>query len=76
MYKCNIKVWSATGHTPITGRKGYFCDVLIDKVIDVKDHNEAIKAIRELIVSTDYASTGHYYIPEYWNHNLKSNFVN
>ena len=75
MYDCQIKIWSEIGNTPITKRKGAYCDELYSNTIQVLDPEDAKNIIKELIRETEHAVSGHYYLPGYPNQNTRSNFV-
>jgi hypothetical protein len=74
-YKTIITVWSRVGFTPITKRKGLFCDRLAKKVIECKGPLDARQAAIDLIKNTNHAEEGFYYMPEYPNQNIMSCWV-
>lgn len=75
MYTCTIKIWSDIGHTPITNRKGAYCDELKTFSIAVYSHEQAIENVKDAIRAIPHAVSGHYNIINYPNHNKASNFV-
>lgn len=73
--KANIVVWSEIGSTPLTGRIGSYCDELVKVTINVNSPVEAKAKVRELIANTKYASRGHFEMPEWWNQNERTGWV-
>ncbi len=74
--KATIVIWSAIGNTPMTNRGGSYCDELARVVVDVSDPTEAKQAAYDLLLSTPHAADGHFDIPQYWNQNTRSGWVN
>jgi len=74
-YKTVIKVWSREGFTPLTKRPGSYCDLLAEKEIECKEPCEARQAAIDLIDITFHAATGHFYMVDHPNQNLKSGWV-
>lgn len=72
--KTQIKVWSKIGCTPITGRIGAFCDVLVDKSFDCESPVQAAELVAKLVEETHYAASGHYDMPEWPNQNDRNRF--
>jgi len=75
MYRCEIKIWSKVGHTPITKRSGSYCDVLHKQTIEVRDVSQAHRFTKHLLKEIKFADSGHYFMPEFPNQNTRSNFV-
>lgn len=71
-----IRIWSATGNTPVTKRAGAYCDELVKVVIDAADPAAAKAAAYALLLSTPHAAEGHFDMPGYWNQNTNSGYVN
>ena len=72
--KTQIKIWSREGNTPITGRKGSFCDLLIDQSFDCKTPEEAEKLTIKMVQETPHGAKGHYDMPEHTNQNTRNRF--
>ena len=75
MLKVNVMVWSEIGHTPLTNRVGAYCDELVNEVTTCTSPEDAFEYVKGLMKHTKHASKAHYYIPEYWNQNLRSRWI-
>jgi len=73
--KVEVTVWSATGHTPITGRGSYYRDELVKEETNFTSPDDALEYVKGLINRTPHAAYAHYYIPEYWNQNRRQRFI-
>ena len=74
-YKTEIVLWSAIGNTPITGRKGAYCDELVRTTIECENPARADEAVRDLINSTPHARKGHFFMPTFPNQNTRSRWI-
>lgn len=74
-YETIIVIWSNTGHTPITGRNGGYCDELVRTTVQCESPVEAAKITREIMQKTQYAYSGYFDMPEYPNQNTRNRFV-
>jgi hypothetical protein len=75
MYLADLIVWSRAGHTPVTGRAGLYCDVLVKVSIPVADPAEARAELKALMARTPHADYGHYGVPSYPNQNTRDGFM-
>lgn len=75
-YKTQVYVWSAIGHTPITGRVGSFCDELVVETVDTNGPEQARAYVADLLKRTAHAYSGYYYVNEYPNQNTRSSWLN
>ena len=73
-YKTQVIIWSDVGQTPITGRKGSFCDTLVDTYIDCTDPADALDKVLEIKKATPHAHSCWFNMEGYWNQNTKSKF--
>lgn len=67
-----IHIWSKIGHTPITGRAGAYCDVLLKENVDLANPKEAAAYVRAKLQTVPHADKGHFIIPEWPNQNVRS----
>lgn len=74
-YDTTIVIWSDTGHTPITGRGGSYCDELVRTTVQCASPAEAMQLTREMMQKTKYAYMGHFNMLEYPNQNTRNQFV-
>jgi len=70
-----LKVWSSIGHTPITNRRGPYCDLLVDTTVEVVGPGEARDALTKLIEATPHANDGHFDVPSHPNQNTRTGWV-
>lgn len=73
-YSATLYIWTNVGHTPITGRKGAFCDKLLEATVFVSSPDEARKILVEMAKITPHAHKGYYHLPKYPNQNLRHNW--
>lgn len=73
-YKTQVTIWSANGHTPITGRGQSFCDELVNTYIECSDPADALVKVLELKKATPHAYACHFNMVDYPNQNTKSKF--
>jgi hypothetical protein len=73
--KTKIRIWSKIGSTPITGRKGAYCDVLLDTIIDCASPDDAKAETVRLIRETPHGENGYFYMPDHPNQNINRAFV-
>lgn len=73
--KTIIHVWSKIGNTPLTGRKGAYCDELAKVEIETASPEEAHAKTVEMLKTIPHAEKGHYYLPDWWNQNTRSNWL-
>jgi hypothetical protein len=71
-YTATLRVWSAIGHTPITKRKGSFCDELAKTEVEVANPAEAKLYLAKLASETKHAVKGYFEIPSYPNQNTRT----
>ena len=69
-----FKIWSNIGHTPVTHRKGAFCDVLAKGEFDAANPDEATAELQKRMKATPYAHLGAFFMPEYPNQNTNHQF--
>ena len=74
-YETLIVIWSRIGHTPITHRRGSYCDELDRCTIYCESPREAEFRLRELMEQTPHAYKGYYYLPDYPNQNVRDRWV-
>lgn len=74
-YGAEIRIWSAIGHTPITGRRGAYCDELAMECIDVAHPGEAREAAEKLKKQHPHAATAHFNVPSYPNQNIRTGWL-
>lgn len=72
IYTAEIKLWSAIGDTPLTGRGGSFCDELVSVELNVLNPTDARTVVQNLIRSTPRAVKGYFNIPSWPNQNTRS----
>lgn len=73
-YTTEIKIWSRTGHTPITHRTGAYCDLLVDVKVECTDPDHALQVTKELKDKTQHAFACHFNMHGYPNQNTRSQF--
>ena len=71
-----VHVWSRIGHTPITNRKGAYCDELVHAMIEVSSPEDAHEKVLTIMENTPHAEKGHFNIPQWWNQNTRSSWLN
>jgi len=74
-YTTEIYIWSAIGNTPITNRKGAFCDVLEKSQIECESPQDAIEKVKAKIANTKFAAKGYFNMPSHPNQNTRSKFL-
>lgn len=74
-YATQIYIWSAIGHTPITKRKGAYCDKLREETIECDSPASAKARVQELLAKVPHADRGFYYVIGYPNQNTCHDFV-
>ena len=74
-YPTDIKVWSRSGHTPLTKRGSAYCDLLLDTRIFCASPEAAREQTRDLIIATPHGHYGHFNMPAYPNQNTRSDFT-
>lgn len=72
--KATIRVWSAIGHTPVTGRKGAYCDELVRVENVYSSVDEIVKTMRDTLENTRYGVDAHYDAPDAPN-NFKTGWM-
>lgn len=75
-YETNFFIWSDIGHTPLTNRKGSYCDLLLEQSGFCESPREARIALDELLEKTDHAHKGYFEMIGYWNQNTRYDYVN
>jgi len=73
-YLTRVTIWSKTGHTPITGRDGAFCDELVNTYIECVDPTDAMAKVLEIKKATEHAYSCHFNMIDYPNQNTKAKF--
>ena len=74
-YHTLLCVWSHAGHTPITRRKGQFCDELVRKTDYYSSPDEAALEVEKLLRETEHAYKGFFNMPSFPNQNTRSNWI-
>ena len=74
-YSTEIVIWSAIGHTPVTKRKGSYCDEILRTELQCTSPTHAKECVKVLINNTEHARSGHFSMPDYPNQNTRNNFV-
>ncbi len=74
MYATHITIWSAQGDTPITQRKGGYCDELASVTMLCDTPEKAKAAALEIKKTTKHAYSCHYSMPDYPNQNTKAGY--
>jgi hypothetical protein len=73
-YKTQVTIWSANGHTPITGRGQSFCDELVNTFIDCAAPTDALSQVLAIKQATPHAYSCHFNMVDYPNQNTKARF--
>lgn len=75
--KCKTKfyIWSDIGHTPLTNRGSYYCDLLLEQTELCKSPHEASIVLDELLQKTEHAHKGYFEMIGYWNQNTRYNYA-
>lgn len=73
-YQTEIHIWSAIGNTPITNRKGNYCDLLFKGTIKAASPADAVYQAKKIAKETPGAYSGHYSIKKPPNHNTADRF--
>ena len=71
--KCETKfyIWSDIGHTPLTNRGSYYCDLLLEHSELCTSPHEARIVLDELLQKTEHAYNGCFEMIGYWNQNTR-----
>ncbi len=72
LYTATLTLWSGIGHTPITKRKGSYCDELAKTEVEVSSPTEARLFLAKLAGETRHAVRGHFEIANFPNQNTRS----
>jgi len=75
--KCETKfyIWSDIGHTPLTNRGSYYCDLLLEQTELCKSPHEARIVLDELLQKTEHADNGCFEMTGYWNQNQRYGYA-
>lgn len=73
--KTQIKIWSAVGNTPVTKRGSSFCDELVSETTDCTSPEDARQYILGLMKRTPHADNANFYMPEWPNQNVRSQWL-
>lgn len=73
-YTVTVYVWSAVGSTPLTGRRGAYCDLLDTLTIEADDMEQAQARAIENARKVEHAARIYWEAPDFPNHNTNSNW--
>ena len=74
-YVAEIHIWSRIGHTPLTKRRGLYCDLLHKERHQVRDIEAAKKRMQYLLRITPHSCDAHFAVLEHPNQNLRTQWM-
>lgn len=74
-YPTEIVIWSAIGNTPITHRKGSYCDELHRETINLESPKDAKEYVQGLLKSVSCADRGYFHMENFPNQNLRTGWI-